>query len=98
MSRCGVSDVIFPIRSDTVEAARNWNANKPIALLFIDADHEYWAARRDFEHWVPFLCTGRFVVLDDFPNRAGPTQLALELPRWMRYVAMFDNQIVFQKT
>ncbi|MBU6289910.1 MAG: hypothetical protein KGS10_17270 [Chloroflexi bacterium] len=36
--------------------------------MFFDADHDYLAVGRDFEHWAPFVCAGGFDVLDDFSS------------------------------
>jgi hypothetical protein len=71
------------IDAPTDEAFRYWIAtNKPpISLLFIDADHEYEAVKRDFEEWSQLVVEDGVIVFDDslWP---GPMQLLMELDDW----------------
>lgn len=98
MQQNGLDKVVRPIRNDSHSAAAKWDISHEIGLLFIDADHDYHAVRKDFENWSRFVVSGGFVVFDDVPSWPGPTQVSYELPRWMKYVATLPNQIVFQKT
>jgi GR25 family glycosyltransferase involved in LPS biosynthesis len=52
----------------------------PVSVLFIDGDHRYDAAKRDFECWRGKLAPRAMVVLDDASDPShGPGQLGQEL-------------------
>ena len=52
----------------------------PIGLLWIDGDHSYAAAKRDFDDWFPRLAVGGWVAFHDTVNLwYGPTRLVREL-------------------
>lgn len=66
------TDLVSPIRSDTLAAAKGWD--RPIGLLFIDASHDYGSVARDFLAWSPHVITGGLVLFhdetDQFPGVA----------------------------
>lgn len=93
----GLADQVEPVRSPTVEAARGWPGDRQIGLLFIDADHNYEAVRRDFEFWSPFVAPGGYIVFDDVPDWQGPTRLITELPKWFRFLNAKHNLMAFQR-
>jgi predicted O-methyltransferase YrrM len=97
MRRFGLTPFVEAIESSSVSAAREWEPNLPIGLLFIDGAHDYPSVRADFEFWSPMLAPGGFLVLDDVPSLPGPLQVAYELPRWFGLVGSSVNQVVFQK-
>ena len=74
-----------------------WPADRQIGVLFIDADHNYEAVRRDFEFWSPFVAPGGYIVFDDVPNWHGPTRLITELPKWYRFLKAKHNLMAFQR-
>lgn len=52
---------------------------QPVALLWIDGDHEYEAVRSDFLLWLPHLVPGAAVIFDDAVKpELGPTRVAAE--------------------
>lgn len=54
--------------------------NEPVALAFIDGDHRYAGARRDFESWDPHVLLGGVVAFDDATDAAGgPAKLIAEI-------------------
>lgn len=78
---------VFPDYSYNV--VKTWK--EPIEILFIDGDHAYEAAKKDFEDWYPFVKKGGKILIHDSRkelgtpestfNRGwpGPTKLAGEL-------------------
>jgi predicted O-methyltransferase YrrM len=94
----GLRDVVTPIVGDSAKAVRQWDPDRPIGVLFIDADHEYSAVRRDFECWSPFVTEGGFIVFDDVPSLIGPSRLISELPRWYSVWGMSPNNWIVIKT
>jgi predicted O-methyltransferase YrrM len=86
MEKAGFSEVIVPLRGDTVKISREWRIDLPIGILHIDASHEYEDVRRDFELWSPYVAKGGFIVFDDVPIWAGPSRLITELPKWYQFV------------
>ena len=56
---------VMPIRSPSVDAAKNWS-HGPVAMVFIDGNHDYDAVTADLSAWVPLLQRGRLVCGDDW--------------------------------
>jgi hypothetical protein len=50
--RAGVEDVICPLKMPSVQAADLFE-DGTLDFVFLDADHEYEAVRRDLEAWFP---------------------------------------------
>jgi len=63
IEKCGVSSIVTPIKGYSFEACQGWT--RPIDILFIDANHEYEPALRDFETWAPFVKVGGVVAFHD---------------------------------
>ncbi len=59
----GVSSIVTPMKGYSFEVCRNWT--QPIDVLFIDANHEYEPALRDFDCWAPFVKAGGVVAFHD---------------------------------
>jgi MMP 1-O-methyltransferase len=97
MQRLGLQETVTAIRADTRQAARQWQHGTSIALLYIDAGHEYADVRADFEHWAPNVIDGGVIVFDDVPSWPGPTRLITELPSWYRWVKATPNHGIFVK-
>lgn len=62
-TRVEFSDVIHPIRKDSVAAAATFSS--PIDFLFIDGWHAYDAVKKDCEVWLPKVKPGGIVVFHD---------------------------------
>lgn len=60
---------VTPLQGFSVDVAATWDG-PPVALLFIDADHE--AARADFDAWAPHLVPQARVVFDDIDTPKNP--------------------------
>ncbi|UYZ12479.1 class I SAM-dependent methyltransferase [Brevibacillus sp. WF146] len=97
LANAGVAECVQPLKGDTSAASWHFPRKHPIGLLFIDADHNYEAVKRDFSSWSPMVPAGGYVVFDDVPSWPGPTRLASELPASYRRIYMGWNICVFQK-
>lgn len=62
IARHGLSDQVTLIRAHSLQYA--WK--DPLAVLHIDADHEYEAVWKDIEKYTTFLVEGGIVVFDDY--------------------------------
>jgi len=62
IERYGLSDVVTLVRSNSLE----YEWNEPLAVLHIDADHEYGAVWNDIRKYTPYLVKGGIVVFDDY--------------------------------
>lgn len=85
----GVQDQVVPVPSTSAAAARRWD--KPVRLLFIDADHSYESSRADFEAWAPHVVDGGLIVFHDIGTWEGVTQFYNELVTTdLRYRPLVD--------
>jgi predicted O-methyltransferase YrrM len=74
---CGLQHIAAPVRGYSFECCRGWSES--IDLLFIDANHEYPAVRRDFEDWSPFVKDGGVVAFHDVSEQfEGPRRVVSE--------------------
>jgi predicted O-methyltransferase YrrM len=77
MGRCGVGDIVRAIKGYSFDSIQTWE--RPIDVLFIDANHEYESVLRDFILWSPFVRPGGIVALHDAGDVwPGPTRVASE--------------------
>ena len=68
----GLGDQVIPIIASSAEAASAWE--KPIRLLFIDADHSYEASKIDFDSWAPHVVSGGLIAFHDIDEWPGVTE------------------------
>jgi predicted O-methyltransferase YrrM len=73
---CGVADRVRPLVGDSAAVAAVWPA-EPIDAAFIDGDHSFRGALRDFECWVPKVRAGGLVMIDDADDPGLPELLDL---------------------
>ena len=59
----GVDHLVVPIVMRSEVVGREWR--KPISFLWIDGDHSYAAARRDFELFLPWVVEGSTIAFHD---------------------------------
>jgi predicted O-methyltransferase YrrM len=62
----GVSDIVDIMPEFSVEAAKSWPADRGIAMLWIDGNHEYENVRDDFLLWSRHLVPGGVVAFHDW--------------------------------
>ncbi len=79
MQEMNLADWVTPIVATSEEAVAEWN--KPIRLLFVDADHAYEAVKKDFENWSPHICPGGCVAFHDVGDWPGVTRFYEEFRR-----------------
>jgi len=73
----GVSEHVEPHRTYSADAARSWT--KPIRVLWIDGDHTYEGAKKDFDAFLPHLVPGGVVAFHDALNAfPGPIRVFVE--------------------
>ena len=78
----GNASVVEALLGYSTDKAEEWD--KPVDMLFIDANHEYEAALRDFQDWVPFIKPGGILAMHDvkleWPNveLSGPARVVRE--------------------
>lgn len=93
-----LQSLVIPIRSKTQKAAKSWK--KPIALLWIDASHDYKNVLMDFKLWEPFVINKGVIAMHDtlLPN---PPRKVLEqyiLPKHrFKIIRFVESIIVLQK-
>jgi len=104
LARVGLEPgALMPCTSD--EAAAQWT--EPVAMVFIDGDHNYAAVRRDLDNWTRLVKVGGVVALHDmfFPSITGVCQAVAEwwsearqgtLPAW-ELVGLHDYTIAFKR-
>lgn len=68
--RHGVDERVTPIVRTSEEARAEYDG-APIDLLWVDGDHNYEPARRDFEMWAPLVAVGGIIAGHDYSHGAG---------------------------
>jgi predicted O-methyltransferase YrrM len=58
------------LRQNSAQAAESWT--KPIDLLFMDGDHSFEGACRDFREWTRFISQGGLIAIHT--TRSSPTK------------------------
>lgn len=92
IGEAGVEDRVVPMMIPSEEAARAWSG--PIKLLWIDGDHRYEQARKDFVLWEPHLIEGGVVAMHDTIRKKGAKRVLWEcIFRSNRFerIAIVDN-------
>lgn len=67
----GVADYVETVEAKSEVAAATWD--RPIRLLFIDADHSYAASKLDFDLWSPHVVRGGLICMHDIGHWPGVT-------------------------
>ena len=67
-----VADYVEIVEAKSADAAAKWN--RPIRLLFIDADHSYEASKLDFNLWSPQVVRGGLICMHDVGHWPGVTE------------------------
>lgn len=64
--------LVVPCKQETAEAgqALSQQIQKPVGLLFIDAEHTYDAVRRDFRAWLPHVALDGVICFHDYAEKS----------------------------
>jgi hypothetical protein len=96
----GVSEWIAPRMGDSAAVAAVWPA-EPIDALFIDGDHSFLGALKDFECWGPKVAPNGLILVDDADDPTLPDLLELiELLKTVRgvsWLSTIDGFAVFRR-
>ena len=85
MLRTGCYQVVRLVNLSSEVVAPGWN--RPISFLYIDGDHSYEGAKRDFGSWAPHVRSDGAIGFDDAANpNLGPYRLIQELVASGEYV------------
>jgi predicted O-methyltransferase YrrM len=77
LQRAGLRDRVEAHRASSGDVAVGWD--RPIRLLWIDGDHTYPGAKRDFDLFSPFLIDGAIVAFHDTLHEfEGPIRVFVE--------------------
>lgn len=66
VKRYGSYKHVRPLQGYSTDFSKDWN--KPIDMLFIDGNHSYEGAKRDFLEWSPFVKPGGYLAMHDVSN------------------------------
>jgi predicted O-methyltransferase YrrM len=103
MKACDVEDWIDVRVGDSATVAAVW-PGEPVAVVFIDGDHSFLGALRDFESWLPKVIPGGLILIDNAadPCCPGVSKLAemINTFRSVRYLGAVGacGNMVFQRT
>lgn len=96
--RTGVCEIVRLVNLNSETASKGWN--KEVSLLWIDGDHSYDFAKRDFESWKAFVVNDGIIALHDSTERnLGPRRVvdeALASGEFME-IAKVDSTTVLRK-
>lgn len=70
IQRHGVADRVTPVLRTSEDAHAEYDG-APIDLLWVDGDHNYEPARRDFELWAPHVAVGGIIAGHDYSHGQG---------------------------
>lgn len=81
LEQAGVADFVNVTVSPSTIAAKDWD--KPIELLWIDADHSRWGLRADIKAWRDHVIEGGVVAFHDYPGVDSSQTVAWPIARLM---------------
>lgn len=76
LKKARVNKLVTPLVKTSAQARLSWG-NKPIALLFIDGDHDYPLVKKDFQLWTPLVMPYGVIAFHD-SDWSGPKQVLRE--------------------
>lgn len=65
LKKCGVEDIVKPIRLNSVEASKKFE-DESLDIVFIDASHKYYDVLNDINHWYPKIKKGGIICGHDY--------------------------------
>lgn len=98
LAKNGILNYVKIIKMDSKKAYKKWGGCKT-KLIFIDGDHNYKAAYKDFEHWLTTLQQNGYLLFHDALDIYGPRQIVTRLLTNKEYVflGLVGNLASFQK-
>lgn len=63
LKKASVTQMVTPIVAKSEDAVKKWD--KAISFLWIDGDHSYAGAKKDFDLWSPFVIDGAVIAFHD---------------------------------
>jgi hypothetical protein len=78
LERCGVADLVRPIRLPSVEAAVRFD-DQSLDFVFIDAAHDYTSVAADIRAWFPKVKVGGYLGGHDYGTWDGVTRAVGDL-------------------
>lgn len=91
----GLSKLVTPIRKTSREASKSWKG--AIAVLNVDALHEYEFAKEDLSLWLPYLVPGGVVICHDafspYPEVFRAVKEKVFDSGKFRYIGVSESQI-----
>lgn len=89
---------VVHLRTTSGEAARNWS-HGPVALVFVDAVHDYANTAFDAHVWAQHLASGGYIAMHDVdnPRYAGTHLAAWRLSRRFEVVHRVEGLVVLRK-
>lgn len=81
-----LSKNVNPMVMTSEQASQGWN--RPVSLLWIDANHDYEFVKKDYDLWTPFLISNGILAFHDAaPTKGwpGPQRLVQELSQTNAY-------------
>lgn len=77
MLQVGVADVVRLVNLSSEVVTKGWTA--PVGFLWIDGDHQYAGAKRDYTLWRPHLAAGASIAFhDSLDPKLGPIRVIKE--------------------
>jgi predicted O-methyltransferase YrrM len=73
---CGVEDWVDARVGDSAAVAAIW-PSEPVDVAFIDGDHSFLGALRDFESWLPKVVPGGWILIDNATDPGCPGVIEL---------------------
>lgn len=83
-----VKSHVNPIRCDSVEASKQF-ADKSVDFIFIDANHEYEAVKKDILAWMPKLKDGGIIAGHDYNTMGGVNKAVDELIKDFKLISNY---------
>jgi predicted O-methyltransferase YrrM len=78
MRRNKLERFVRQVRSDSKEAAKNWDRRDTISVLHIDGDHAYEAVKADINNYMPYVEPQGVIIVDDYDSMHPGVQKAVD--------------------
>lgn len=75
----------------------DWGGRQQIDVLFVDADHDYTAVKRDCSLYLPLVRTGGYIGFHDYNNVAFGVKPAVDEAQGIEKIASIWDLAVYKK-